>query len=182
MIRVALLLGLLFAVQVGAHPAHAQSAAGFDPQAATSVYTAALTFLTPRIVDAEPVSRLTQWGLQGITALDPLLVVGVRDGRLLLTAKDKTVFEIAAPRGETVAEWVPAAIAVTKAATDVSPALRRAGTGRIVQAFFDEMFNHLDPYSRYVPPTDAGEDRERRAGRAGIGIALVQRGPAVTVS
>ena len=33
-----------------------------------------------------------------------------------------------------------------------------------MQSFFDEMFNHLDPYSRYVPPAEAGEDRERRAG------------------
>ena len=62
MIRVALLLGLLLAVQIGVCPAHAQSAAGFDPQAATSVYTAALTLMTTRIVDPEPVSRLTQWG------------------------------------------------------------------------------------------------------------------------
>ena len=182
MIRVALLLGLLFAVPFGVHPAHAQAIVGFDAQIATSVYTAALSFIAPRIVDPEPVSRLTQWGLQGITALDPVMMVGLRDGKMQLTAKDRTVFETAAPRDETLADWVAVAIAVTKSAAEMSPAVRRAGTGPIVQAFFDELFSHLDPYSRYVPPSEAGADREQRSGRAGIGIALVQRGAAVAVS
>ena len=42
----------------------------------------------------------------------------------------------------------------------------------VVQSFFDELFNHLDPYSRYVPPTRRGEDRERRVGQAGVGLRL----------
>ncbi len=45
-----------------------------------------------------------------------------------------------------------------------------------MQSFFDELFNHLDPYSRYVPPRDAGEDREHRSGQAGAGLRLIQRG------
>ena len=182
MIRATLLFGLLLIDPFGVHPAHAQAAAGFDAQVATSVYTAALSFIAPRIVDPEPVSRLTQWGLLGITALDPAMMVGPRDGKVRLTAKDKLVFEIAAPNDELVANWVPVAIAVTKAAADASLGVRRAGTARIVQGFFDGLFNHLDPYSRYVPPSEAAEDREQRSGRAGIGISLVQKGAAVTVS
>ena len=56
--------------------------------------------------------------------------------------------------------------------------VRRAGTQGVVQSFFDELFNHLDPYSRYVPPRDAGEDRERRVGQAGAGLRLARRGSA----
>jgi carboxyl-terminal processing protease len=182
MIRAALILGVLLVVQCGMHPSHAQPVNGFDAQIATSVYTAALSFMAPRIVDPEPVSRLAQWGLQGITALDPAMTIGQRDGKLRLMSRDNAVFEIAAPKDEAIANWVPAAVALTKAAADASPAVRRAGTVRIVQAFFDELFNHIDPYSRYIPPSEAGEDREQRSGRAGIGISLAQRGAAVVVT
>lgn len=182
MIRTAFLLGLLIAAQLGAHPAHAQPVAGFDAQVATSVYTAALSFMTPRIVDPEPVSRLTLWGLQGITALDPKLTVELRDAKLRLVKQGSPQFETAAPKDELIANWVPAAIAVTKAAVSASNAVRRTSTIGVVQAFFDELFNHLDPYSRYVPPFEAGEDREERTGRAGIGIELGQRGQVVVVS
>jgi len=44
------------------------------------------------------------------------------------------------------------------------------------------MFRRLDPYSRYVPPVEAGEDRARRAGRAGVGLVLGQRGALIEVS
>jgi carboxyl-terminal processing protease len=63
----------------------------------------------------------------------------------------------------------------------VSTAVRRAGTEGIVQSFFDELFNHLDPYSRYVPPSEAGDDRARRSGRAGLGLTLAQQGRTVVV-
>ena len=59
--------------------------------------------------------------------------------------------------------------------------MRRAGTQGVVQSFFDELFNHLDPYSRYVPPREAGEDRERRVGQAGAGLRLARRGAAIVV-
>ena len=51
-----------------------------------------------------------------------------------------------------------------------------------MQSFFDELFNHLDPYSRYVPPREAGEDRERRVGQAGAGLRLIRRGSAIVVA
>lgn len=175
-------LAILFGVVAVRGGAHAQPAGSFDQQLATNVYSTALSFMVPRLVDAEPVSVLSFWGLQGITAIDPKLMVERPDSRLHLMARGKSVFDLAAPKDELVAAWVPATVALTKAALGESATLRRAGTGRIVQAFFDELFNHLDPYSRYVPPAEAGEDREERSGTAGIGIALEQRGSLVVVS
>ena len=63
----------------------------------------------------------------------------------------------------------------------MSAPLRRAGTQGIIQGFFDEMLGRLDPYSRYVPPQQAGEDRARRAGRAGLGLTVGLRGRQVDV-
>jgi carboxyl-terminal processing protease len=46
---------------------------------------------------------------------------------------------------------------------------------------FDEMLAHLDPYSRYIPPIEAVDDRDRRVGHAGIGVMLARHGRSVTV-
>ena len=44
----------------------------------------------------------------------------------------------------------------------LSPAIAQAGTGGIITSFFDELFNHLDPYSRYIAPEANGEDKPDR--------------------
>jgi carboxyl-terminal processing protease len=43
------------------------------------------------------------------------------------------------------------------------------------------MFSRLDPYSRYVPPQEAGKDRENRAGKAGLGLAVGLHGSQIEV-
>ena len=60
-----------------------------------------------------------------------------------------------------------------QAAWSASPRSGSAGAPGLVQSFFDELFNHLDPYSRYVAPLQAVADREHRSGDAGIGAVLV---------
>lgn len=187
MTRIGILVCLLLAAQfhaqpTRAQPTRAQPAGGFDAQLAGNVYVAALSFMAPRIVDPIPVSQLTQWGLRGITAVDPRLTTELNDSKLRLAIQGRTVMETPAPKDELVANWVGAAITLTNAAASASPTIRQAGTSGVIQAFFDELFNHLDPYSRYVPPLEAGEDREQRSGRAGIGISLARRGQAVVVS
>ena len=62
--------------------------------------------------------------------------------------------EIPVPKDEAVAGWVQAAVGLTNAAVAVSLPVRRAGTTGIVQAFFDELFSHIDVYSRYVAPAE----------------------------
>ena len=177
MIRVSLLVVLLFVVCAHAQspagtPVGSQAAAAFDPLQAHDVYTEALAFMAPRILEPVPVSQLTVWGLRGLTALDPDLTAALHDGALLLSNRGRRVAEIAAPKDETPAAWATAAVTLSGAGVGASALLRRAGTKGIIQAFFDELFNHLDPYSRYVGPNDAGPDRERRTGQAGLGVSL----------
>ena len=38
--------------------------------------------MAPRTLEPVPVSQLTIWGLRGLTALDPELTAGLRDGKL----------------------------------------------------------------------------------------------------
>ena len=175
----ALLLMLLIA------PAHAQpvaAAGGFDPHLVTNVYATALAFMAPRTLEPVPVSQLTIWGLHGLSALDPDLNAGLSGGQLQLAAKDHILLTQPPPADNDVDGWAAAAARMASVAVAVSVPVRRASTQGVVQSFFDELFNHLDPYSRYVPPGDAAEDRERRSGDAGAGLRLVQRGSAIIVA
>ncbi len=176
--RLSVLLLLLLIV-----PAHAQPVAngGFDPGLVANVYTVALAFMEPRTLDPVPVPTLTVWGLRGLTALDPNLTAERRDGTLVLFDRDRVVTAQPVPAGEAPDAWAAAAVRLSEAAVITSAAVRRAGTQGIIQSFFDELFNHLDPYSRYAPPTEAAEDRAGRNGSPGLGIALMQRGGAILV-
>lgn len=176
MIRLILLLVVLLMPR-----AFAQGPAPFDPRIVTAVYVEALGFMAPRILEPVPVSQLTQWGLRGLNALDGTLNVTLRDGKMRLASEGKVLFEAVAPRDESPVAWANTASAIAVAAVAMSQGVRRAGSQGVIQSFFDELFNQLDPYSRYVAPSDAIDDRERRSGRAGLGLALVQQGASVAV-
>lgn len=177
MTRTGVILLLLLTVSARAQT----EASAFDPRIVTSVYVEALAFMEPRVLEQTPVSRMTVWGLRGLTALDPDLSAVVADGRVRLLQRGRMVFETSVPRDENPVTWANTASAVAVAAEGLSAAVRRAGSAGLIQSFFDELFNHLDPYSRYVGPLAADEDRQKREGRAGVGVGLVARGGAIVV-
>lgn len=179
MSRLARLFLLLVAL-----PAHAEpvSAAGFDAKLATDVYVTALTFMAPRTLDPVPVPQLAIWGLRGLTALDPELNVGRSNGSLVLAQRDRIVTTRPLPATQAAQAWGEVAADLAAGAWTVSMPVRTAGTEGVVQSFFDELFNHLDPYSRYVGPADALDDREHRDGTAGTGLAVANRGNAIIVT
>lgn len=151
------------------------------PDRLVSVYTEALTFIAPRILDPVPVPQLTLWGLRGVAALDSALQIDPDDSRLRLSHRGQMVTEVPMPKDEAPEHWAALAADVTLAGYQVSVPLRRAGIQGMVQCFFDEMFSHIDSYSRYVPPAEAGADRAMRAGRAGLGLNVAQLGSAIEV-
>ena len=175
---------LLLALLLLAAPALAQPRTpdlAFNLALATSVFSSALSFIAPRTVEAVTVPQLAFWGLQGVTALDAALTVQLRDGAIALDVGGKAQFQRGAPALPAAEAWGAAAADVLAAAWEVSPMLRQAGTQGLIGAFFDEVFNHLDPYSRYVPPGAADLDRARRSGAAGAGLTLVRRGGVLLV-
>ena len=178
MIRISLLLVLFV---IGRAQAQPLVASGFDQDRLTTVYTEALTFIAPRILEPVSVPRLTVWGLEGLTALDPNLRVVATDARLQLFRLNQVVLDVATPKDEAPAAWARTAAVLTAASFPVSAQVRHAGAQGVIQGFFDQLFSRLDPYSRYVPPVEAGEDRARRAGRAGLGLTVGQRGALIEV-
>ena len=197
-IRAALgVLALLFSVPAGAQPPRRDV---FQTQLAASVVSAALAFIAPRAIEAVTVQQLALWGLGAPAAFDPALSTELREGELLLLRGDGVIYRRPVPPGGTGAPapggppatgaagqgaarappaepdaaeaWGTAAAEVLRAAVAASPALQAQGTAGVLGGFFDEMFNHLDPYSRYVPPGAAGADRARRSGEAGAGVSI----------
>ena len=166
---------LLFLALVG--PAFAAPAApvqGFDSALAEQVYAAALSFIAPRALEPVTVPELAVWGLRGLTALDPDLTAALRSGQLVLRRRQVVLLSLPAPIDESPRAWAQAATILATAAWIAAPDVRRAGTEGVIQAFFDEMFDHLDPYSRYVRPRVAAEDEAARDGGVGIGLRLAR--------
>ena len=152
----------------------------FNEPLAASVFSTALAFIAPRTLEPQSVPQLAVWGLRGLTALDPALVPELRENALRLMAGSQLVFSAVLPPEPTAESWGLLAAQMATAAVGSSAAVTRAGTEGVIRSFFDELFNHLDPYSRYAPPGAADEERNHRSGEAGLGL-LVRGGGSVFV-
>ncbi|MBE9605354.1 PDZ domain-containing protein [Acetobacteraceae bacterium H6797] len=127
----------------------------------------ALTTIEQRHLEKTDPAELALWALRGLAVLDPRLVAEERGGVLRLVTPERVVGQ------ESLAKGAPNAIAsLFEAGWTASPALRRAGAERMLHSAFDELFNHLDPYSRYVSAEEAAQARERRVGQSGLGLRL----------
>ncbi|GAN75178.1 carboxy-terminal processing protease [Acidiphilium multivorum AIU301] len=155
---------------------------GFDSTHAAAVWGAALAFMAPRTLQPLGIPRMAVWGLSGITALDSDLTVQEQSGKLLLFGPNRVIFATLAPPVGDAAKWGVACAAVAAHAFAASPTIERAGTGGMIRSFFDELFNHFDPYSRYVAPREAATERALRLGLGGIGMTLARHDRIVTIT
>ena len=181
MIRAIILCSLLLCLCLDG-TAHAQGPAGnaFDMDALANVQTEAIDFMLPRTLEVVTAAQLAIWGLGGLTTIDPALSAVLKDTTIQLQVRGRSVLDVAVADPDTVS-WARAAAKIVAAAYIASPAVRRTGQAGITKILFDEMLAHLDPYSRYIPPIEAVDDRDRRAGHAGIGIMLARHGHSVMV-
>ncbi|MFT9419220.1 S41 family peptidase, partial [Acetobacter sp.] len=159
------------------------SSPAVDMQLVHSVIATALEFLGPRTLDPHSSRDFTLWGLGCLTALDPTLTFDSRGANIQLLAGPQPLLSRPAPPADSVEDWARLATDFLETARAHSTAVRSAGRDDLLQAFFDELFNHLDPYSRYIGPSSASTDRETRTGgEADAGITLTQNGRHIVVS
>ncbi len=166
-----LLVGLPLA---GGPQAHAQGENAFARDLAGSVFETALTIMTDRYIEPVSFPDLSLWGLRGLTAIDSSLRPEYSNGTLRLL-QGREILTTLRPEGGSAVAWGTSVAKVMETAWGASPRVRQAGSAQVVQVFFDEMFTHLDPYSRYAGPDQARQARSRRTGDGGIG-ALLGRG------
>ena len=160
----------------------AACAGGFNTGLAAKVFAAGLAFTAPRALDAVSVGDLAVWGIGGINALDPALTATLDGGHVKLASPVRTLLDRPAPEAGDATRWGSLAADLEQSAFEASPLLRRAGQQILIQSFFDEAFNHLDPYSRYVPPAPAEAERDRLSIDAGAGLTLVRQGAALAIA
>lgn len=156
--------------------------AGFDSATAGAVWSAALTYIAPRSLQALTVPQMAIWGLNGLTALDPDLNATLQDGQVRLYGPNALLLAVAAPADGDAAGWGKVAAQVAAAAYAASPALQQAGTQEIVSSFFDELFNHFDPYSRYEAPEIAAQNQLMIMGLAGTGLTFASKSGHVVIN
>jgi len=181
--RAAFLLLLAFVAPLlpaGARAEPFVTGQNFNQPLLAGVAATALAFMAPRTLDAIPVPQLVMWGLRGLTTLDSRLTPDLHQDPgipavLRLIGPGRVLFARPAPAEADIAGWSDAIGQMARAAWDTSESVRHAGTPGIIRSFFDELFNHLDPYSRYTPPAEAAADRMRRSGRATLGLRVAVR-------
>jgi carboxyl-terminal processing protease len=155
----------------------------FDSATAAAVWGAALSYIAPRALDSLTIPQMTLWGLNGLTALDPDLNTRLVGNQIRLFGATGTLATLPAPASATdAAAWAHVAASLAAAAYSASPALQAAGTQGIIANFFDELFNHFDPYSRYEAPLQAAQDQLLITGIAGTGISFDRSGNAVIIA
>ena len=183
----------------------------FSASITRDVLVAALGFLEPRTLEAHSARDFCVWGLDGLTAIDPTLSVTVTPSAAtpasavvhtpgtavaaekpadapstttLSVLQGQTVlFSRALPSTNSHTAWADLVTAAMQAAWQHSSTLRDAGSDALLQGFFDELFNHLDPYSRYLGPSPATSDRTRRTGSTGtVGLSLGQSGRNIVIT
>ncbi len=181
MSRRALLVLFLIALP-GLWAPGAVAAPVFDAAAAASVWGTALAYIAPRALQAVAVPQMTLWGLNGLTALDPDLNAALQDEQIRLYGPDRLLIALPVPAADDAAGWGKAAAAVANAAFAASVPLQQAGTQGVIDSFFDELFNHFDPYSRYEPPLEAAQHQLMITGIAGAGLSLGRQGNNVVVA
>jgi carboxyl-terminal processing protease len=180
--RAALLFFVCVIMPNAAWGQSATAAASFSTVTAAAVWGAALTYIAPRSLQALSIPQMTIWGLNGLAALDPDLNTTLQDGQIRLYGPDQLLIAVPAPAPDDANGWGKAAAAIAAAAFASSPALQQAGTQGLISSFFDELFNHFDPYSRYEPPLQAAQDQLMVTGLAGTGLSFALDGRDVVVS
>ena len=181
MIRAGLLALLMVVLPCVVQTKLGHAAEAFNEPTAGAVFGTALAFITPRTLEPESIPQLTLWGLRGLTALDPDLMPELRERELVLRQRGQPIFDAPLPDGASAEGWGALAASVSGAAFTASEPVRAAGTQGVIRSFFDELFNHLDPYSRYVPPGAADTERDRRSGAAGLGLTVVRTRAGIVV-
>ncbi|MBV1835850.1 PDZ domain-containing protein [Acetobacter estunensis] len=148
---------------------------GPDTTLLHSVFMTAMEFLSPRTLQPHTARQFSLWGLGGIGALDPALHVAEGPDGLVLMQGQDVLIRRPVPLETDVGAWADVVTDLLAAAWQHSDTLRTAGQTGLTQSVFDEIFNHLDPYSRYVAPAPAETDRTRRSGaQAGLGLAVTE--------
>lgn len=143
------------------------------------VLGAGFAAILERHLEAATPADLLAWAMTALTEIDPTLAVRRTAREFHLMSGEHTL--LARPSPPPAGRYGPASAGgvaadtltfFQQAAWAASPRLRSVGAPRLIRETFESVFEHLDPFSRYVTPEEAQAARERRTGEAGLGLRL----------
>jgi len=171
----------LFALLLTAPFAGAAETLDFPTPLVAQVFATAYGFMAPRTLEAIPIPRLALWALRGLAVMDPALMPERQADQVVLRGADRELLRRPAPGPDDADGWGMVTAELAAAGWGASATVRRAGPQGVIRGLFDELFNHLDPYSRYAAPGETEIDRQGRRADGGVGLILGQRGARVVI-
>ncbi|WP_198148288.1 S41 family peptidase [Elstera litoralis] len=124
-------------------------------------------------VDRAPLKPLVVAGLSGLSRLDAKIAVQDQGSSLRLTYDGKPIAQLDPPSNtESPSGWSRVAATGTALAESASPALRGIETDDIISALLNPALGALDPYTRYLSPAQARDEKASRSGFGGVGVTL----------
>ncbi len=151
--------------------------AGFSARETKQLFQSGYRRIYSSYVDPVDLALLTADGLKGLKSLDDRLDV-VRDANsLTLRRAGEAVYVATLPKPDDIEGWSNVTSNGIEAARRASPALQQTEAERLTAVVFSALLADLDPYSRYLPPSEARRAREGREGFGGVGISLDAQDP-----
>jgi carboxyl-terminal processing protease len=145
-----------------------------------AVLGAALAALQVLHIEPQPPSERLAAGLRGLSRAEPRFRVALLPDRLSLSVNGMAGTSLPAPPASDPAAWGRTGAAAMAAATAASPRLRQLAPSRRRALVLEEMASGLDPYTRFVPASEAAAARASRIGLGEAGLTLrPDRGGAV---
>ncbi len=137
-----------------------------------SVFTVGFDRIQEVYLVQENFGKLALDGLNGLSKLDDEISARRDGGRVQLIRAGHVVADLDSPEPDASYDWGTTVASALDAASLASSKIATAGNEAAYQAVYDALLADLDPYSRYVNPDRARDDRAQRDGYTGVGIAL----------
>ncbi|KGM30370.1 hypothetical protein P409_33455 [Inquilinus limosus MP06] len=139
-----------------------------------SVFTVGFDRIQEVYLVKEDFGKLALDGLNGLSKLDDTLSVRRDGSRVQLIRAGHVVGDFDSPAPDASYDWGTLVASTLDSASLASAKIATAGNEAAYQAVYEALLSDLDPYSRYVNPDRARDDRAQRDGYTGVGIALSQ--------
>lgn len=139
-----------------------------------SVFTVGFDRIQEVYLVKEDFGKLALDGLGGLSKLDDALSVRRDGGQVQLIRAGHVVGNFDSPAPDASYDWGTLVASTLDSASLASAKVATAGNEAAYQAVYEALLSDLDPYSRYVNPDRARDDRAQRDGYTGVGIALSQ--------
>ncbi|MCW5773673.1 MAG: S41 family peptidase [Rhodospirillaceae bacterium] len=142
--------------------------------AASDIYRIGFRYIRDRYVRPVTVRDVALSGLKGLSSLDSKVTAAGHGSVVTILYGQRRIGSYPAPQVQDYEGWARLTVAATRAASGASPAIAKLTPDQLQQAVLTAGLSSLDPFSRYVSPTDARESRAMRNGYGGIGITVQQ--------